>query len=71
MHPPSVPGKERSSRTHPHGRAGGEATEFNTAPLGKTMTASDNTEIQRKAKTGGGKQIQETTLTASEHSSDD
>lgn len=47
----------------PIGAGGGEASVFTTAPLGKTMAASDNAEIDAKEKEGiggRGKKIQET-----------
>lgn len=78
MHLPSHLRKKEEQYNQRHTRHGSvlvraqggeEATVLNTAPLGKTMTASDNAEIQGKAKTGGGKKSQ-ATLKTSESSID-
>lgn len=66
MYPPSHLGKEEEQYNKPQARhrlvptwaGGGEGTVLNTAPLAEAMAASDNAEIQLKAKTGGQK-IQE------------
>lgn len=66
MYPPSHLGKEEEQYKQTTGTAQAGAnmgrrrggTVLNTAPLAKAMAASDNAEIQLKAKTGGQK-IQE------------